>query len=86
MSTIDRRTILKFALGGVAAAAAGLTLAGPSESAPLMGAGRVPEIAPEIESPIEKAAWRRVCGLDKHGRRRCRWVRGGRKRLGRPAH
>ena len=65
---IDRRGLLRIALGGATAAAIGLSLMpDTAESAPLMvGAGR----AMEPEYPIEEAA--RVCWW-RYGRRVCRW-------------
>ncbi len=62
MTTIDRRGMLSFLLGGAAAATAGLALlTGPAESAPLI----VPKVpASEPEYPVDKVVWvrrRRVC-------------------------
>ena len=74
MTTIDRRGMLSFLLGGAAAATAGFALiSGPAESAPFI-VPKGPDLEPEY--PVDKVVrvrrrWRRVCWVH-NGRRVCR--------------
>lgn len=77
MTTIDRRGMLSFLLGGAAAATTGFALIpGPAESAPFI----VPKgPASETEYPLDEVVWvrrrrRRVCWWHR-GHRVCRWRR-----------
>jgi hypothetical protein len=72
MSDIDRRAMLRFALAGVAAAAAGTAL---SASEALAAAVPVDAAAGlSLENPAEEAAVRTTCRWYR-GRRVCRRVR-----------
>jgi hypothetical protein len=77
MTTIDRRGMLTFLLGGAAVATSGLALMpGPAESALLI----VPQgLGSEPEYPVDNAVWvrrrrHRVCWWHR-GHRVCRWRR-----------
>jgi hypothetical protein len=77
MTTIDRRGMLTFLLGGAAVVTAGLALIpGSAESAPLT----LPEgLGSDAEYPVDKAVWvrgrrHRVCWWHR-GHRVCRWRR-----------